>query len=121
MCPYAGMFPRWLTKRKQIARRLLPRPLSRRTIPRLSNQAESEKPAGSRGMAATCLPPITREEQSVRAVKSGRKLPRGSRPRQAVIRRSALQAQGAWMRRDFDAALIRFAPGYVLTMGEAIA
>jgi ketosteroid isomerase-like protein len=46
------------------------------------------------------------------------KLPRGSRLRQAVIRRSALQAQGAWMRRDFEAALIRFAPGYVLTIGE---
>ena len=47
------------------------------------------------------------------------KLPRGSRLRQAVIRRSALQAQGAWMRRDFEVALIRFAPGYVLTMGES--
>ena len=46
------------------------------------------------------------------------KLPRGSRLRQVVIRRSALQAQGAWMRRDFEAVLIRFAPGYVLTMGE---
>jgi hypothetical protein len=46
------------------------------------------------------------------------KLPRGSRLRQAVIRRAALQAQGAWMRRDFAAGVIRFAPGYVLTVGE---
>jgi ketosteroid isomerase-like protein len=46
------------------------------------------------------------------------KLPRGSRLRQAVMRRSALQAQGAWMRRDFEAAVFRFAPAYVLTLGE---
>jgi hypothetical protein len=46
------------------------------------------------------------------------KLPRGSRLRQALVRRSALQAQAAWMRRDFEAGLIRFAPGYILTVGE---
>jgi ketosteroid isomerase-like protein len=47
------------------------------------------------------------------------KLPRASRLRQAVIRRSVLQSQGAWMRRDFEAGLIRFAPGYVLAVGES--
>jgi hypothetical protein len=46
------------------------------------------------------------------------KLPRGSRLRQALVCRSVVQAQGAWMRRDFEAGLIRFAPGYVLTVGE---
>jgi hypothetical protein len=46
------------------------------------------------------------------------RLQRGSRLRQAVIRRSVLQSQGAWMRRDFEPALIRFAPGAQLVTGE---
>ena len=47
------------------------------------------------------------------------RLPRGSRLRQAVIRRAVLQAQGAWMRGDFELALMRYvmryAPDAVLT------
>lgn len=46
------------------------------------------------------------------------KLPRGLRLRQAVIRRSVLLSMGAWMRRDFEAGLIRYAPGAVIGPGE---
>ena len=42
-------------------------------------------------------------------------LPRRSHLRQAIIRRSVLQAQGAWMRGDFEPGLIRYAPDAVLT------
>jgi SnoaL-like domain len=45
------------------------------------------------------------------------KLPRGSRIRQAVIRRSVLLSMGAWMRRDFKAGLIRYAPDAVIGPG----
>jgi SnoaL-like domain len=46
------------------------------------------------------------------------KLPRGSRLRQAMIRRSVLLSMGAWMRRDFEAGLIRYAPDAVIGLGE---
>jgi hypothetical protein len=46
------------------------------------------------------------------------KLPRGSRLRQALIRRSVLLSMGAWMRRDFEAGLIRYAPDAVIGPGE---
>jgi hypothetical protein len=46
------------------------------------------------------------------------KLPRGSRLRQALIRRSVLLSMGAWMRRDFEAGLIRYAPEAVIGPGE---
>jgi SnoaL-like protein len=43
------------------------------------------------------------------------RLPRRSRLRQALFRRSVEQAMGAWMRGDFELALIRYAPDAVLT------
>jgi len=46
------------------------------------------------------------------------KLPRRSRLRQGVIRRSVLQAMGAWMRGDFEFGVIRYAPDAVLVIGD---
>jgi SnoaL-like domain len=42
------------------------------------------------------------------------RLPRRSRLRQAILRRAVLQAQGAWVRGDFESALMRYAPDAVL-------
>ena len=47
------------------------------------------------------------------------KLPRRSRLRQGVIRRSVLQAMGAWMRGDFEFGVIRYAPDAVLVLGDS--
>jgi hypothetical protein len=47
------------------------------------------------------------------------KLPRGSRIRQALIRRSVLLSMGAWMRRDFEFGVIRYAPDAVLVLGDS--
>jgi ketosteroid isomerase-like protein len=44
-------------------------------------------------------------------------LSRRSRLRQAILRRSVLQAQGAWLRGDFELGLVRYAPDAVLTAG----
>jgi hypothetical protein len=43
------------------------------------------------------------------------RLPRHSRLRQALFRRAVLQAMGAWMRGDFELALMRYTPDAVLT------
>lgn len=43
------------------------------------------------------------------------RLPRRSRLRQAVLRRSVLQSMGAWTRGDFELALTRYAADAVLT------
>jgi ketosteroid isomerase-like protein len=42
-------------------------------------------------------------------------LPRRSRLRQVLLRRSVLQAMGAWVRGDYELALLRYAPDVVLT------
>jgi ketosteroid isomerase-like protein len=47
------------------------------------------------------------------------KLSRRSRLRQGVIRRSILQAMGAWMRGDFEFGVIRYAPDAVLAIGDS--
>ena len=47
------------------------------------------------------------------------KLPRRSRLRQSVIRRSTLEAMGAWMRGDFEFGVIRYAPDAVLAIGDS--
>jgi ketosteroid isomerase-like protein len=47
------------------------------------------------------------------------KLPRHSRLRQSVMRRSVLQAMGAWMRGDFEFGVIRYAPDAVLVIGDS--
>jgi ketosteroid isomerase-like protein len=44
------------------------------------------------------------------------RLPRHSRLRQAILRRSVSRAQGAWMREDFELGLIGYAPDVVLTL-----
>jgi ketosteroid isomerase-like protein len=44
------------------------------------------------------------------------RLPRHSRLRQAILRRSVSRAQGAWMRDDFEFGLIGYAPDAVLTV-----
>jgi ketosteroid isomerase-like protein len=44
------------------------------------------------------------------------RLPRRSRLRQAILRRAILQAQGAWVRGDFELGLIGYAPDAVLTV-----
>jgi ketosteroid isomerase-like protein len=44
------------------------------------------------------------------------RLPRHSRLRQAIFRRSVSRAQGAWMREDFELGLIGYAPDVVLTV-----
>jgi len=42
-------------------------------------------------------------------------LPRRSRLRQTLLRRSILQGMGAWVRGDFELGLVRYAPDVVLT------
>jgi ketosteroid isomerase-like protein len=44
------------------------------------------------------------------------RLPRHSRLRQAIFRRSVSRTQAAWMREDFECGLIGYAPDVVLTV-----